>query len=571
MASTCSILINTAGGLGIFLLGMSQLSEGLQAVAGQRLRKIVAAVTNNRFAGITTGAVVTGIVQSSSVVTVMVVGLVTAGVMTLRQAVNVIIGANIGTTVTAWIVALLPTKLGDQSMLIIAAAAAFYLFSQREKVRYLALAFLGLGLVLFGLELMSQGLKPLQSNPEFIEWFHHFHADTTLGVLKCALIGIVVTAIIQSSSAATAISISLAYNGVISFETGAALVFGMNIGTTVTAWLAALTATTEAKRAALAHTLFNCIGVLLLAPLFLPVFVPLLHNLFPNMAAPVTNGGSTCYPHITAPIAIVHTGFNIINTLLFLPFIDLFTALVRRLVPGSTVKELPRLNKVDPLKISPVIAVEQARQEVELMAQVTQTMMANFRTVLSGKRQDDLERSIFEAEDQLDRIQHEVSSFLGKVMSAHLPLDVAYRARMLLRVADEFESGSDEVRSLLKMVQRMRNNGMDLSDTGRAELLDLHDLCARFACTVTEAFRVGKDSAPDILANMGADSDQITLRIKELRSAHLQRLTEHHPEADPLKIVLLMDMLTVYRRLKEDFLNIGESMLDERNGEADPA
>ncbi len=235
MVSTCSILINTAGGLGIFLLGMNQLSEGLQAVAGKRLRKIVATVTSNRFAGITTGAVATGIVQSSSVVTVMVVGLVTAGVMTLQQAVNVIVGANIGTTVTAWIVALLPTKLGNQSMLIIAFAALFYLFSKREKVRYIALAFLGLGLVFFGLDLMSAGLKPLQTKPEFIQWFQMFHADNLFGVLKCVLAGTIVTGIIQSSSAATAISISLAYNGVITFETGAAIVFGMNIGTTITA------------------------------------------------------------------------------------------------------------------------------------------------------------------------------------------------------------------------------------------------------------------------------------------------------------------------------------------------
>ncbi|MDD4174555.1 MAG: Na/Pi symporter, partial [Kiritimatiellae bacterium] len=236
--------------MGIFLLGLNQLSEGLQAVAGKRLRKIVAACTSNRFAGIVTGAFVTGIVQSSSVVTVMVVGLVTAGVMTLRQAVNVVVGSNIGSTTTAWFVVLLPTKLGDQSMIIIAVAALFYLFAKREKVRYTALASLGIGLVFFGLELMSKGLSPLRSDPGFIEWFHMFDASTLWGVLKCVLMGSLVTAVIQSSAASAAISISLAYNGVISFETAVALVFGMNIGTTITAWLAALTASTEARRAA---------------------------------------------------------------------------------------------------------------------------------------------------------------------------------------------------------------------------------------------------------------------------------------------------------------------------------
>jgi phosphate:Na+ symporter len=566
-SSCCSILINTAGGLGIFLLGMNQLSEGLQAVAGQRLRKIVAAVTSNRFAGIATGATVTGVVQSSSVVTVMVVGLVTAGLMTLRQAVNVIIGANIGTTVTAWIVALLPTKLGDQSMVIIALSAMFYLFSKREKIRYMALAFLGLGLILFGLELMSHGLKPLQSKPDFIQWFQMFHADNVWGVLKCVFVGAIATGIIQSSSAATAISISLAYNGVISFETGSALVFGMNIGTTVTAWLAAMAATTEARRAALAHTLFNCIGVMLIAPFFLPVFVPLLHHLYPAMSDPVTAAGGTVFPHVTAPIAMVHTGFNVLNTLIFLPFLGYFTAFVRKLVPGADVKEQPRLTMLETQMMAPALAVEQAHQEVDLMATSAHKMLSDFRTVLEGSKKEELERGIFEAEDKLDRVQHEVSNFLGKVMSAHLPTEVAFRARMLLRVADEYESVSDEVRSLLKMIQRMRSNGMALSHEGKSEMLSLHDLCARFADKVTQAFRKGKDYAPDVLTHMHSESEAISQRIKDIRTAQLQRLTDHNPHADPLKIVLLMDLLNVYRRLKEDCLNIGEAMMDERGGE----
>ncbi len=564
MASTCSILINTAGGLGIFLLGMNQLSEGLQAVAGQRLRKIVASVTSNRFAGITTGSVVTAIVQSSSVVTVMVVGLVTAGLMTLRQAINVIVGANIGTTITAWIVALLPTKLGNQSMLIIAVSALFYLFAKRERMRYIGLACLGLGLIFFGLDLMSSGLKPLRTDPDFLRWFQLFHADCVLGVLKCIVVGAIATAIIQSSSAATAISISLAYNGVISFETGAAIVFGMNIGTTITAWLAALTATTEARRAALAHTLFNCIGVLLVAPFFLPVFVPLLHHLYPAMTTAVENGSGSVYPHITAPIAMVHTGFNVINTCIFLPFLGYFSTLVRRLVPDTEVKEQPHLTMLDTQRMAPAMAVEQARKEVDEMAADSLQMLADFRGVLAGPKNEELERRIFETEDKLDRVQHEVSNFIGKVMSAHLPTDVAYRARMLLRVADEYESLSDEVQSLLKMMIRMRNNGMSLSHEGKEEMLSLHDLCTQFAQKVTEAFRLGKTHAPDVLTNMRFDALAISNRIKDIRQAQLQRLTDHNPHAEPLKIVLLMDLLNVYRKLKEDCLNIGDAMIDER-------
>jgi len=415
---------------------------------------------------------------------------------------------------------------------------------------------------------MSKGLSPLRSDPGFIEWFHMFDASTLWGVLKCVLMGSLVTAVIQSSAASAAISISLAYNGVISFETAVALVFGMNIGTTITAWLAALTASTEARRAALAHTLFNCIGVVILAPLFMIVIVPWLHHAFPTMMEGQSTASGMVYPKITAPIALVHTGFNVVNTFLFLPFLGLFTLLVRHLIPDSVIVEQPHLAKLDPVKLSPVIAVEQARQEVHRMASCAIKSLNDFREILSGTRKEELERSIFETEDMLDSVQHEVSDFLGKVMSAHLPLDVAYRARMLLRVADEYESVSDEVQALLKMIMRMRSNGMTLSDEGRDEMLALHDMCSNFADKVTEAFRLGKSLAPEVLANMHTQSHAISQRIKEVRAAQLQRLTDHDPNADPIKVVLLMDLLNVYRRLKEDCLNIGEAIIDERGDEA---
>jgi phosphate:Na+ symporter len=381
-------------------------------------------------------------------------------------------------------------------------------------------------------------------------------------VLKCTLVGIVVTGIIQSSAAAAAISLTLAYNCVISFETASALVFGMNIGTTVTAWLAALNASTEARRAALAHTLFNCIGVLLLAPLFLPVFVPAMHRLYPSMNE-VVNG---VMPHVTAPIAFFHTVFNVVTTLFFLPFLAPFAALVRRLIPGKEFTERPRLTMLEPKKMSPGIAVEQAKQEVVQMATTARQMLADFRLILTGQGKPELEAGIFEAEAALDVTQHEVSDFLGKVMSAHLPTDVAYRARMLLRVADEYESVSDEIQALLKMMLRMRKNEMALSAEGLSEMLSLHDRCTLFAENVTTAFVKGQASfALDSFSSaLHIEAQAITTCIKEVRAAQLQRLTNHGPHADPIKVVLLMDLLSVYRRLKEDCLNIGEAIIDER-------
>ena len=552
------ICIKVAGGLGLFLLGMNHLSEGLQTVAGKRLRKLVAAVTNNRFAGIATGTVVTGIIQSSSVVTVMVVGLVTAGIMTLNQAVNVIIGANIGTTVTAWLVAGLP-KLGNFGLPVVAVAAIFTLFVRNERVRYTFLAVLGLGLIFYGLELMNEGLSPLKTNEGFIAWFHLFHADTVGGVAKCVLAGLVLTAVIQSSSAATAISIQLALLGMISFETAAALVFGMNIGTTATAWLASLAATTEARRAALAHTLFNVIGVLVFAPLFLPVIIPVFKHLFgvaPGEPIPAAGVGTA--------IALFHTFFNVATTVLFVPFVTPFARLVRLIIPTAKGVERNRLAVLDIKKISPVFAAEQARKEVENMSAATTDMLNRFRVfITTGLEDAGIENSLFQSEDDLDTLQHEVSTFLGAVMSTHLSSDVARRARMLLRVADEYESVSDEVVALLKTVLRMKKHGFILPDDCRAEILALHDQCAAFHGLVTTAFRARKERALDVLTHIRPESSTLSARIKDIRETQMKRLSDTASPVNPLSIVAVLDMLTIYRRLKEDCLNIGESIIEE--------
>ena len=558
MTSITTIVINVAGGLALFLLGMQLLSEGLQAVAGQRLRKMIATATSNRFAGILTGTVVTGIVQSSSVVTVMVVGFVTAGIMTLQQAINVIIGANIGTTVTAWIVSLQGTSIGNCGMIIIAAGTLPYLFAKKEKIRYTGLALLGLGLIFYGLEFMGGELKILKDEPSFKALFQMFHADSLAGTIKCIVVGTIATAIIQSSSAATAIIITLASMGVINFPTAGALVFGSNIGTTITAWLATLGATTEARRAALAHTLFNCFGVILVTPFFLPAVVPVFTKIYGTFSA----DGAVTFTNVAIPIAMLHTCFNVLNTIFFLPFVKQFAALVRILVPSAEVKEVKRLTMLDPTRIAPVLAVEQARKEVEYMADCNREILSEFRIVLTGEVREDLEQHIFETEDKLDRIQHEVSLFLGKVMTMSLPSDVADRARMLLRVADEYESVSDEVMSLLKLVRRIRNNGMVLSEKGRTEMLSLHDHCAAFADTVTKAFKQGKDKAPDILTHMRLNSQSITAEVKAIRASQLERL-QNMGGTEAMKIVALMDVLNAYRKLKETCLNIGEAMLDE--------
>ena len=562
MSDVFSILVKVLGGLGIFLLGMQHLSDGLQAVSGNRLRKMVAAATTNRFVGVATGITATVVVQSSSIITVIVVGLVSTSLMTLTQAINVIIGSNIGTTATAWIIALVP-RVGHMGLGIIAVSTAFYLFSSKEKVRSIGLACLGFGLIFFGLGLMQEGMEPVARNEEIKRWFATLHADNLRGLVKCTIASGLLTAVIQSSAATTAIAMTLAQQGIISFETAAASVLGMNIGTTATAWLAALNATTEARRAALAHTLFNLIGVMIFTPFFLPFIIPQIKAIFPHVTEPAVVNGVTCYPHVMAPMAYIHTGFNVINTCFFLPFVTYFARLVGFLIPSKPGKEVPRLTVLNPRMISsPVIAVEQASREVLFMADSDLDLLSGVRRLLTGEEDMELEEHILHREDILDTVQREITDFLGQVMTVRLPQEVAHRARTLLRVTDEYESISDEAVSLLKMVRRLRQNRLALSEQDRQELLQTHDLITQFGVYVTQAFRADQSTVASLLTHLNADLANIKAAIRQVRNSHLSRLEGE--AANPLKAIVCMDMLSAYTRIKEYYANIGETLTGEK-------
>lgn len=268
------IAVGVIGGLGIFLLGMKNMSEGMQAVAGNRLRSLISAMTSNRIIACGVGALITMLIQSSSVTTVMVVGMVNAGIMTLVQAIGVILGANIGTTITGWILVL---EVGKYGLPLLGVSAFFFLFSKNEKLRYSAMLCLGLGMVFFGLELMKTGFKPLAQSQEFVNAFANFTPDTYWGLMKCCLTGAALTALVQSSSATLGITIGLASTGLISFPTAAALVLGENIGTTITAMLASIGASVTAKRAAFAHLCINIIGVIWITSIF-HMYIGVVHK-----------------------------------------------------------------------------------------------------------------------------------------------------------------------------------------------------------------------------------------------------------------------------------------------------
>ena len=426
MKEALTILLTVLGGLGIFLLGMKHLSEGLQAAAGNGLRKFMSNATKHRIVGVMSGIVSTIIVQSSSIITVMLVGFVSTALMTLPQAFAVLIGANIGTTATVWIIAYAPNPqmLG---LVGLALGGAMYFFFRGERVHHLGLTVIGLGLVFMGLAFMAQGVMPIRQNPEIAKIFTTMSADSYLGIFKVAGAAALLTAVIQSSAATIAIAMALAAQQLISYEVAIAVLFGANIGTTATGWLAAIGGTADAKRTALSHTLSNLIGSLVLV-WFFPLFLRVRDVIPSQMGA----------------IAITDTIFAICRGCIFFPLVGPFVKLIERLVPQPE-NEKPHLSALKfGVKLSPVIACDQALMEVDFMKASNLDLIDGARKVIAGESDEDLEKHIVHREDILDNVQKEVTEFLGSIMSKRLALDVSERARRLLRLTDELESVSDE-------------------------------------------------------------------------------------------------------------------------------
>lgn len=555
-------VLTVAGGLGTFLLGMKHLSEGLQAVAGQELRRFMALATTRRIAGVGTGIVSTILVQSSSIITVMLVGFVSSGLMTLPQAINVILGANIGTTATVWIVAFAPDPqvLGLTGIF---AGGLLYFFPgclfcfKRDTVHNIGLAILGLGLVFLGMYFMSKGVMPIRQNQEIQAAFTRMGATTLGGVALVALVAAAFTAVIQSSAAAIAIGMTLATQQLITYEMAIAVLFGANIGTTMTAWLAAIGGTASAKRTALAHTLSNVIGSLIFLPLVLPVLIPFGKWLFPNWHVVTETAKGPMLLGVMAPIAVTDTIFSLLRGVIFFPFVKTFASMIERLIPQKE-EEKPHLSALKPgVKLSPVIACDQALLEIQFMRDSDVDLLRCARKVISDEQDDKNERHICHREGILDNVQREVTEYLGSIMTKRLPQDVAERARRLLRLTDELESVSDEASQILKVMKRLRGNGQRISEVSVALLLQVHDRVFAFAEKVSPWIRSPRP-AIDVEA-VQAESKEIRDFIQDCRRTQLGRIGPDDPDS-PMRVLGELDMINAYERVLAYYLNIAETL-----------
>lgn len=553
------IIFSVIGGLGIFLLGMKNMSEGMQAVAGDKMRKLINSVTNNRLKACGVGVAITGLIQSSSVTSVMVIGMVNAGLMTLTQAIGVILGADIGTTVTAWILVLQITRYG---LPILGLSAFFFLFSKNERLRYTAMMVMGLGMVFFGLQLMKDGFQPLREMPEFLAWFEKFTPDTYFGVLRCCLVGAIVTALVQSSSATVGITMGLVGTGIISFEAGAALVLGENIGTTITACLASLGASTNAKRAALAHVTIKVIGVAWISSIFF-FYMRVIKGIvgLELITTPEVVNGTLIYRYAMAGIAVSHTGFNVANVLLFLPFTTILAAALHRILPEKGLEEVPHLKYIDVRMLdTPAMGIQQSKKEILNMAEMVRKMLGRLNIVIERDLPDEQsESSIFQREEILDIIQKEIVEFLSDLLSGNVPHSVMDMGRKQLRMADEYESISDYIMNILKLNIKMRKSNLQMSRQARDKILELHQQTTDYVEFVTEA--VEKDDT-NIMPRANTMGDSITHYIKQRRDEHLREVGTVNTTA--LKSLIYCDILTSYRRIKDHTLNIAETLVGEK-------
>jgi phosphate:Na+ symporter len=521
----------------------------------------MAKATSHRIVGIGSGIVSTMIVQSSSIITVMLVGFVSTALMTLPQAFAVLIGANIGTTATIWIIAYAPDPqlLG---FLGLGLGGILYFFLRGERVHNLGLTVIGLGLVFLGLYFMSKGVSPIREDPEVAAMFTRLSAKSISGVFAVAAVAMVFTAVVQSSAATIAIAMALAAQGLITYEVAIAVLFGANIGTTATGWIAAIGGTADARRTALSHTLSNLLGSLALI-WFFPLFVKFGQALFQNWNVAETTFVSghevKAFKHMMAPIAVTDTLFAVCRGLIFFPLVRPFCRLVERLVPQPE-DEKPHLSALRfGAKISPVLACDQALLEVDFMKRSNLELLDCARKVLSGETEEDdgPERHIVHREDILDNVQREVTEFLGSMMSKRLPRDVAERAQRLLRLTDELESVSDECAQVLKVVKRLRKQGQKMSEQSVALLLDVHDKVASFAADITPLIRSPR--APFDLEPLQKRSSEMHAYIRECRRIQLGRVGPEDPGSS-IRVLGELDVINAYERIRAYYLNCAETL-----------
>lgn len=529
------MFFTVAGGLGLFLYGMQLMADGLQKAAGDRLRRLLELLTSVPIVGVFIGALVTVLVQSSSATTVMVVGFVNAGLMSLSQAISVTLGANIGTTITAQMVSL---KLTEIALPAIAVGFLLTLLGRTRLQKQVGQVVLGFGVLFLGMMIMSDGLKPLRSNPVFLQYMIQFGARPLLGVFA----GIIFTAAIQSSSAFTGLVISLALQNLIGLDSAIALILGSNVGTCITAMLASIGTNLTARRAALAHVLFNVTGVLI----FLPFVGP-----FTNFVA----GTADTVAHQAAN---AHTFFNVINVILIMPFIQPFSRLVIRLMPGEEIAVSYGPKYLDAHLIgTPSVALGQATKELIRMGEIALAMLDDVHIAFKSGNRDYIKYAA-QKEATINSLEQDIVTYLVKVSQRSLSDEQSRRLNALINISNDLERVGDHAENLMELAEYRHEHKLPFSAEGIAELDDMQ---GRVKGLVQSAIQALSDDDLDIARDIMRRENEIDQLEKELRHSHIARLNENrcHPGAG----IVFLDMISNLERIADHANNVAEAVIKQ--------
>jgi phosphate:Na+ symporter len=524
------------GGLGLFLFGMNTMADGLEKAAGNRLKKMIEALTKNRVTGVLVGAVVSMIVQSSSATTVMVIGFVNAGLMTLPQAVGVIMGANIGTTVTAQLIAF---KLTDYAPLAVAIGVAIWIGAKKKKAKMFSEILIGFGILFIGMDMMGDGLKPLAALPAFSNFMTGLK-NPVMGMLA----GLGLTTIVQSSSASIGLLQALAGQGMITMDIAFPILFGENIGTTTTAILSSIGANKTAKRAALIHFLFNLIGTI--------IFMTILRYPVEWLVTYLTPGD------IQRQIANAHTSFNIANVLIQLPFAMLLVKAAEKLVPGVDEDDITESKYLDRRIIeTPSIALGQAAREAQRMGELVLENLEESKVVFLEDKMKKLD-DIFDREKRINKIQREITDYLVKLSNASLTDEQHQDVNALLYIIGDIERVGDHIENIAELAQYKSDNDLFFTPQATEEMLEMYNLCSNaFQTSLTAYKNLDETLARQVLTL----EDEVDELEKQNRTNHIDRLNKRLCNTGAG--IIFLDAISNLERMSDHSKNIAMYVLDK--------
>ena len=552
------------GSLGLFLYGMKIMSEGLQKVAGDRLRSILTAMTTNRVTGVLTGVLITALIQSSSATTVMVVSFVNAGLLTLAESISVIMGANIGTTVTAWIISIFGFKVDMAAFALpLLAIALPLIFSGKSNRKSIGEFIFGFSFLFMGLSYLKANAPDLNANPEMLAFVQNYTDMGFFSILLFLFIGTILTMIVQASAATMAITLIMCANGWISLELGAALVLGENIGTTITANLAALTANTQAKRAALAHFVFNVFGVIWVLIIFHP-FMQMV-----NWVVDTFFQSSDPEVAISYKLSAFHSIFNICNVCILIWGVKLIERTVCALIHPKEEDEEPRLRFITGGMLSTAeLSILQARKEIHLFAERTHRMFGMVQDLLHTEKDEDFNKlfsRIEKYENISDNMELEIANYLNQVSEGRLSSESKLQIRAMLREVTEIESIGDSCYNLARTINRKRQTNQDFTEKQYEHIHFMMKLTNDALAQMIVVVEKPEHQSIDINKSFNIENEINNYR-NQLKNQNI--LDVNNKEYDYQMGVYYMDIIAECEKLGDYVVNVVEASSDVKEKKA---